>query len=71
MEEARSLGGDERRGHIWQKSFIKVTEGECCGLVLNAVFYRDPVEFSQKRCDMIALRFFFHDELRGVILDFL
>ena len=25
---------------------------------MNAVFYWDPVEFFQKRCDMITLRFF-------------
>ena len=36
-----------------------MTESELCELVLNAVFYWEPVEFFQKRCDMITLRFFF------------
>ena len=35
-----------------------MTESERCELVLNAVFYWEPVEFFQKRRDMIALRFF-------------
>ena len=33
-------------------------------------FYWEPVEFFQKRCDMITLRFF-QDEPRGVLLDLL
>ena len=45
-------------------------ESERCELVLNAVFYWEPVEFFQKRCDMITLRFF-QDELCGVVLDLL
>ena len=43
-------------------------ETERCELVLNAVFYWEPVEFFQKRCDMITLRFF-RDEPCGVVLD--
>ena len=31
-----------------------MTESERCELVLNAVFYWEPVEFFQKRCDMIT-----------------
>ena len=42
-----------------------------CELVLNAVFYWEPVEFFQKRCDMITLRFFFQGEPCGVDLDIL
>ena len=45
-----------------------MTESERCELVLNAVFYWEPVEFFQKRCDMIMLGFF-QDEPRGVVLD--
>ena len=40
------------------ESAVKVTESERCELVLNAVFNREPMEFFQKRCDMITLRFF-------------
>ena len=47
-----------------------MTESERCELVLNAVFYREPVEFFQKRRDMITLRFF-KDEPCGVVLDLL
>ncbi len=47
-----------------------MTESERCELVLNAVFYWEPVEFFQKRCDMITLRFF-QDEPCGVVLDLL
>ena len=47
-----------------------MTESECCELILNAVFYWEPVEFFQKRCDMITLRFF-QDEPCGVVLDLL
>ena len=36
-----------------------MTETERCELVLNAIFYWEPVEFFQKRCDMITLRVFF------------
>ena len=43
---------------------------ECCELVLNAVFYWEPVEFFQNWCDMITLRFF-QDEPCGVVLDLL
>ena len=50
------------------KTAIKVTENECCELVLNAVLYWERVEFFQKRCDMIALRFC--HEPRGVNLEF-
>ena len=45
-----------------------MTKSERCELVLNAEFYWVPMEFFQKRCDMIALRFF-QDKLRGVVLD--
>ena len=48
----------ERRRQVWRKSAVEVTESERYELVLNAVFYWDPVEFFQKRCDMITLRFF-------------
>ena len=48
-----------------------MTESERCELVLNAVFYWEPVEFFQKRCDMITLRFFFQAEPCGVVLDLL
>ena len=48
----------------------RVTESERCELVLNAVFYWEPVEFFQKRCDMITLRFL-QDEPCGVVLDLL
>ena len=47
-----------------------MTESERCELVLNAVFYWEPVEFFQKRCDMTTLRFF-QDEPCGVVLDLL
>ena len=60
----------ERRRQVWWKSAIKVTESECCKLVLNAVFYWEPVEFFQKWCDMITL-WFFKDEPCGVVLDLL
>ena len=30
-------------------------ESECCEVVLNAVFYWEPVEFFQKRCDIVVL----------------
>ena len=52
------------------ESAVRVTESERCELILNAVFYREPVEFFQKRCDMITLRFF-QDEPCGVFLDLL
>ena len=45
----------ERRRQVWRKSAVKATESECCELVLNAVFYWEPVEFFQKWCDMITL----------------
>ena len=48
----------ERRRQVWRKSAVEVTESERCELVLNAVFYWESVEFCQKRCDMITLRFF-------------
>ena len=60
----------ERRRQVWWKSAIKVTESECCKLVLNAVFYWEPVEFFQKWCDMITLQFF-QDELCSFVLDLL
>ena len=60
----------EKKTGIWQKSAVKVTESERCELVLNAVFYWEPVEFFQKRCDMITLRFL-QDEPCGVVLDLL
>ena len=47
-----------------------MTESERCELVLNAVFYWEPMEFFQKRYDMITLRFF-QDEPSGVVLDLL
>ena len=55
---------------MWRKSAVKVTESERCELVLSAVFNWEPVEFFQKRCDMITLRFF-QDEPGGVVLDLL
>ena len=58
----------ERKRQIWWKSAVKVMERERCELVLNAEFYWVPMEFFQKRCDMIELRFF-QDKLRGVVLD--
>ena len=60
----------EKKTGIWQKSAVKVTESERLELVLNAVFYWEPVEFFQKRCDMITLRFC-QDEPCGVVLDLL
>ena len=59
-----------RRRQVWRNSAFQVTESERCELVLNAVFYWEPVEFFQKRCDMITLRFF-QDEPCGVVLDLL
>ena len=47
-----------------------MTESKRCELVLYAVFYWEPVEFFQKRCDMIMLQFF-QDEPCGVVLDLL
>ena len=47
-----------------------MTESERCELVLNAVFYWEPVEFFQKQCDMITLRPF-QNEPCGVVLDLL
>ena len=47
-----------------------MTKSERCDLVLNAVFYWEPVEFFQKRCDMITLRFF-KDEPCVIFLDLL
>ena len=43
-----------------------MTESECCELVLNVVFYCEPVEFFRKWCDMIMLQFF-QDEPCGVL----
>ena len=60
----------EKKRQVWRKSAVKVTESERCELVLNAVFYREPVEFFQKRRDMITLRFF-KDEPCGVVLELL
>ena len=60
----------ERRRQVWWKSAVEVTESECCELVLNVVFYWEPVEFFQKRYDMITL-WFFQDELHGIVLDLL
>ena len=60
----------ERKRQVWRKSAFKVTESERCELVLNAVSNWEPVEFFQKRCDMITLRFF-QDELCNVVLDLL
>ena len=70
MKGARWLICAERRRQVWQKSAVKVTKSECCELVLNAVFYWEPVEFFQKQCDMITLRFF-QDEPRSIVLDLL
>ena len=70
MKGARGLICAERRRQVWRKSAVKVTENERCELVLNAVFYWEPVEFFQKRCDMITLRFF-QDEPCGFVLDLL
>ena len=60
----------KKTGMVVWYSAVKVTESERCELVLNAVFYWVPVEFFQKRCDMITLRFF-QDETCGVVLDLL
>ena len=65
---ARWLICAERRRQVWRKSAVKVTESERCELVLNAVFYSEPVEIFQKRCDMITLRFF-QDEPCCAVLD--
>ena len=43
-------------------------ESKRCELVLNAVFYWEPVEFFQKRYDMITLQFF-QDEPCSIVLD--
>ena len=67
---ARWLICAERGRQVWRKSAVKLTQSERCELVLNAVFYREPVEFFQKRCDMITLRFF-QDKSCGVVLDLL
>ena len=47
-----------------------MTESKRCEFVSNAVFNWEPVEFFQKRSDMITLRFF-QDGPRGVVLDLL
>ena len=57
-EGARLLVGGERRGQIWRKSAIKVTESECCELVLNAVL-RKPVKLFQKRSNYDRASTFF------------
>ena len=49
---------EKKTGMAWLPSAVEVTESERCELVLNAVFNWEPVEFFQKRCDMITLRFF-------------
>ena len=67
---ARWLICAERRRQVWRKSAVKVTESERCELVLNAVFYWEPEEFYQKRCDMITL-WIFQDDPCGVVLDLL
>ena len=66
---ARWLICAERR-QVWRKSAVKVMESKRYKLVLNAVFYWEPVEFFQKRCDMITLRLF-QDEPCGVVLGLL
>ena len=43
---------------------------ECCQSDGKRVFYWEPVEFFQKRYDVITLRFF-QDELCGIVLDLL
>ena len=48
-KEARWLICAERRRQVWRKSAVKVTESERCELVLNAVFYWEPVS-SFKSC---------------------
>ena len=70
MKGARWLICAERRRQVWRKSAVKVTESERCELVLNAVFYWEPVQVFQKRCDMITLRFL-QTEPYGVVLDLL
>ena len=47
----------EEKNIRW-KGAIEVMESKHCKLVLNAVFYWEPMEFFQKWCDMITLRFF-------------
>ena len=44
------------------------SDGKRCELVLDAVFYCEPMEFFQKRCDMITLQFF-QVEPCGAVLD--
>ena len=36
-----------------------MTKSKRCELVLNALFYWEPMEFFQKRCDMTTLRFIY------------
>ena len=70
MKGARWLICAERRRLVWRKSAVEVTESERCELVLNVVFYWKPVEFFQKRFDMITLRLF-ENEPCGVVLNLL
>ena len=42
-------------------------ESECCELVLNAVFYWEPVEFFQNWCDMITPGFDFFKMSRAAL----
>ena len=42
-------------------------ESERCELVLNAVFYWEPMEVYQKRCDMTTLRFLFLFLIRAAL----
>ena len=58
---------EKKTGMAWLPSAVEVTESERCELVLNAVFNWEPVEFFQKRCDMITLRLF-QDEPCGIVL---
>ena len=60
----------ERRKQVWRKSAVEMTEGQRFELVLNVVFYWEPVEYFQKWCDMITLRFF-QDDPCGFVLDLL
>ena len=55
---------------VWRNSAVEETESERCELVLNVVFYWKPVEFFQKRFDMITLRLF-ENEPCGVVLNLL
>ena len=47
-----------------------MTESERCQLVLNAVFYWEPVEFFQKWYGVSHFDFFFQEKPCGVVLSY-